>query len=160
MKNTSILALVTAAIVASSSLALAESAKPNANANAKAGMSTDATTTGSVSADVKTNFGTVISGLQAGKGADLSAFNKDTSQIQCVNVSSLTGDASADAPALDNALTKNESAVTGLRGDITANADLLAKIKNTCSVADASSVILVQSGADGMFTVYIDDRAM
>jgi hypothetical protein len=112
---------------------------------------TDPMTTGSIG-----NYGSLISSLQAGKMADLSTFT-DTATVNCVKVSTLKGDASADATALDNALSKNATAVTDLKTSINTNAAFKAKLDAaTCPVDD---VVAVTTEADGSFTVYIDDRA-
>ncbi|CAN7654768.1 hypothetical protein LJR016_005137 [Devosia sp. LjRoot16] len=113
--------------------------------------STDAMTTGSIG-----NYGSLISSLNAGKMADLTTFTA-TSTVNCVKVSTLKADASADAKALDNALSKSATAVTDLKTAINANAELKAKLDaTTCPVDD---IVAVTTEADGSFTVYVDDRA-
>jgi hypothetical protein len=161
MHNTLKLGLAAILVVSACAPGFAEDAKAKAGAaannNVNAAASTDATTTGSV----KANYGSLISGIQAGKSADLSTFNKDTSSIDCVKVSSLKGDANGDAKALTNAMTKNQAAMTSLQGSVSANADLMAKIQASCGVSanlDVKHVLSVQSGANGAFTVYYDDR--
>ena len=121
------------------------------DAAAPATTTTDPMTTGSVG-----NYGSLISSLNAGKMADLSTFTA-TSTVNCVKVSTLKGDASADAKALDNALSKSATQVTDLKTAINAKADFKAKLDpTTCPVDD---VVAVTTEADGSFTVYIDDRA-
>ena len=119
--------------------------------DAAAPATTDPMTTGSIG-----NYGSLISSLNAGKMADLATFTA-TSTVNCVKVSTLKGDASADATALDNALSKNAAKVTDLKAAINAKADFKAKLDpTTCPVDD---VVAVTTEADGSFTVYIDDRA-
>ena len=119
--------------------------------DAAAPATTDPMTTGSIG-----NYGSLISSLNAGKMADLTTFVA-TSTVNCVKVSTLKGDASADATALDNALTQNAAQVTGLKTSIEGNAALKAKLEaSTCPIDD---VVAITTEADGSFTVYIDDRA-
>lgn len=102
------------------------------------------------------NYGSLISSLNANKMADLTTFTA-TSTVNCVKISTLKGDASGDATALDNALSKNSAGVTSLKASIEANADLKAKLDpTTCPVDD---IVAVTTEADGSFTVYVDDRA-
>lgn len=101
------------------------------------------------------NYGSLISSLNAGKMADVKTFTS-TSTVNCVKVSTLKGDASADAKALDNALTKSATQVTDLKTAINANADLKAKLDpTTCPIDD---IVAVTTETDGSFIVYIDDR--
>ena len=101
------------------------------------------------------NYGSLISSFNAGKMADLATFTS-TSTVHCVKVSALKGDASADATALDKALTKNAAQVTSLKTAVGANADLKAKLEaSTCPI---DQVVAVTTEADGSFVVYIDDR--
>lgn len=126
--------------------------------------SVDATTTGTVSASGSAqgqpNFGSLISNLRTSADVDLSAYN-DTSTVNCVKVSSLKGEAGADATALDNAISASGDQLATLRGNVQANADLMADIEASCGIADVSleDILSIESGANGMFTVYIDDRA-
>ena len=101
------------------------------------------------------NYGSLISSLNAGKMADLATFTS-TSTVNCVKVSTLKGDASADATALDNALTKNAAQITSLKTAVGANADLKAKLEAAACPID--KVVAVTTEADGSFIVYIDDR--
>jgi uncharacterized protein YlxW (UPF0749 family) len=149
-----------AALVIGSTAAFAEGA--GLKAGVKAGASTsgvstsvDATTTGSVG-----NYGSLISTLQAGTNADLTAFN-DSSTINCVKVSSMQGSADANAQALDNALDKNQDKLTTLRSSISGNTAFVDKVEASCSMPDldTNKIVAVESGASGQFTVYIDDRA-
>ena len=119
------------------------------DAAAGAKVSVNAMAKGSAS-----NYGSLISSLQAGKSADLSAFS-DSSTISFVTVSSLKAD--ADAKALDNALNKNASVVAGLKTSIDVNAALKAKIEAAGYSVD--KVVAITAEADGSFVVYVDDRA-
>jgi uncharacterized protein YraI len=144
MKHFVALAIV-AALATSSFAVVAQDAAKTPTAT------TDAMTTGSIG-----NYGSLISSLNAGKMADLKTFTA-ASTVNCVKVSTLKGDASADATALDNALTKSATQVTDLKTAINANADLKAKLDpTTCPVDD---IVAVTTEADGSFTVYVDDRA-
>ena len=141
MKHLIALALA-ASLSASPFVAVAQDA-------AAAKTATDAMAKGS-------NYGSLISSLNAGKMADLTKFT-DTSTVNCVKVSTLKGDASADATALDNALSKNAAQVTSLKTSINGNAALKAKLDTAkCPIDD---IVAVTTEADGSFTVYVDDRA-
>jgi len=120
----------------------------------------DANTTTTTSTDTATaggnmNYGSLISSLNAGKMADLGTFTA-TSKVSCVKVSTLKGDASADAAALDNALSKNAGAVATLKTSIEGNADLKTKLETSSCPID--KIVAVTTEADGSFTVYVDDR--
>jgi hypothetical protein len=151
------LGLAAALLVGGATVTIAEDAAAGAKAGVKAGTAVDATTTGSVGTQ---NYGSLISSLQAGTTADLTAFN-ESSTVSCVGVSSLQG--GGDAAALDNALTQNEANVTSLRSSIEGNAELMTKLETTCaaSIPDftVQDIISVETGADGAFTFYVDDRA-
>lgn len=129
--------------------------KAGADAAANAGgaaMSTDATATGSVSAD---NYGSLISTLNSGKATwDLSAVSADA-DIAIVNLSSLK--ANGEPKALDNALDKNKDSLTTLHASITSNAALKAKLEAQGVTID--SIVAVTTAADGKVTVFVDDRA-
>jgi hypothetical protein len=132
-------------------------AKVGAAAKA-AGAETDATTTGSINTEA--NFGQLISGLQSNQEIDLSAFNEQSS-VNCVTVSSLQGN-SDNGASLETAISAGGERLTELRGDIESNSALWSKIEATCTnVADLSldKVLWIEVGADGMFTVFVDDRA-
>jgi hypothetical protein len=120
----------------------------------------DAMTTGSIDS----NFGSLVSTLEAdasaGAQVDLSAYS-DSSTLNCVTVSSLDGAAEGDA-ALDAALASGADRMTSLQGEIDANGMLWTDIQASCSsIADLQleDVIAVESDANGVFTVYVDDRA-
>jgi hypothetical protein len=131
-------------------------------AGADVGASADATTTGSVNAQA--NYGQLISGLRSNQDIDLSAFNAQ-STVNCVAVSSLQGNNDAGA-SLEGAITAGEDRLAELRGDINTTTGLWTKIQASCAdVADlgtpltVDNILWIESGADGMFTVYVDDRA-
>jgi hypothetical protein len=157
MRNLVKLGVASLLAAASASASLGEDVKANANAaaNKPAGTSVDATATGSVNA----SYGSLISNIQAGKSADLTAFNA-ASTVDCVKVSTLQG--GGDAQALDNAISKNQSALTTWQGELDDNMDFMAKVKASCSLsadADVSDILAIESGTDGAFTVYFDDRS-
>ena len=134
-----------------------DAAAPKLGAKAGANAAVDATTTGSIGK----NYGSLISSLQSGAAVDLSAFN-ESATVNCVGVSSLQGDANNNAAALDNAISKNQSNVTSLHAGIEANAALMTKLETSCAgIAgfDVDKVLSVESGADGSWTFYVDDRA-
>jgi prophage DNA circulation protein len=151
------LGLAAAVVLSGASMANAEDTKVKAGSNMAAGATTDLTTTGSVNA----NYGQLISSLQAGKSADLAALNSG-STVECVKVSSLKAEGSNNAQALDNAITKNRTSLDTWQTGIKAKTDLMAKIKASCGLTtdvDVKDVLAIQSGTDGAFTVYFDDRA-
>jgi hypothetical protein len=146
------------------SVAVAEDVKAGAQLDAGAAVggdaagAADATTTGSVSATA--NYGQLISGLNSNQQVDLSAFN-DSSTVNCVTVSSLQGN-SDNGASLDSAMSKGAAKKTTLQGDIQANTAFWSKIQSSCTnVADLAidDILWVESGANGMFTIYVDDRA-
>lgn len=146
MKHVAALAIAAALATASPFAVVAQDAAATTRT-----PSTDAMTTGSIG-----NYGSLISSLNAGKMADLTTFTA-TSTVNCVKVSTLEADASADAKALDNALSKSATAVTDLKTAINGNAEFKAKLgPTTCPVDD---IVAVTTEADGSFTVYVDDRA-
>ncbi len=103
-------------------------------------------------ASVEVNYGGVISALQAGKMADLTAITESTT-INIVTVSSIK--ANGNTNALDNALKKNESAVATLRTSVGASAALSAKL--TAAGYTADQVVAVVAEADGSVTVVVND---
>lgn len=134
------------ALTSSPLAALAQDASTTVTAPA-----TEAKATGSVG-----NYGSLISSLNAGKMADVKTFTS-TSTVNCVNVTTLKGDASGDAAALDSALTKSATLVIELKTAIKANADLKAKLDTaTCPI---EKIVAVTTENDGSYTVYVDDRA-
>ncbi len=152
MKNIAKLGLAAVLLIGGTAIANAEDiAAPKAGVSAGANMGVDATTTGGLG-----NYGALISTLQAGTVADLSAWT-ESSTVSFVTVSSLQGQAGANAEALDNALNKNPDAMTSLHASIEGNAALKAKIEAAGHAVD--DIIAVQTGADGSFTFYVDDRA-
>lgn len=153
------IALATALVLGSTGFALAEdAAKTGVNAAAAATTAVDATATGSVG-----NYGSVISGMQSSATADLTAFN-DQSTVNCVGVSSLQPDATNDAAALDNAISANQEGLTSFRSSLQSNTALWTKLESSCTTAQIEGltpekILSVQTGADGSFTFYVDDRA-
>jgi hypothetical protein len=114
--------------------------------------------TGSIPED---NYGSLITFLPTATAPDLAAFT-DTSTVNCVKVSTLPEDATNNAAALDAAITANQQNLTTLQGSIQANAAFLAKVEQSCAVAefDPTKILGVQTEADGSFKVWLDDRAM
>jgi hypothetical protein len=151
MKTIAKLGLAAALVVASSAFALAEDAATKAGAAVKgaAGTSVDATTTGSIGA----SFDTLMTTLNSTSTVDLAAVT-DATTINFVTVSSLQG---ADPAALDTALQAKADAMTSLHASIEGNAALKAKIEAGGYAVD--DIIAVETGADGSFTFYVDDRA-
>ena len=155
MNTVAKLGLAAALLFGASGIAIAQDAGVSAGAGAS--PSVDVTTTGSLG---KT-YGSVVSSMQSNASVDLSAFT-DTATVNCIGVSSLQGDAAANASALDNAISQNESKLMTLRTDIQANTALMTKLETSCAgIADfdANKIISVETGADGSWTFYVDDRA-
>jgi hypothetical protein len=121
----------------------------NANVAASANAGADASSH---------NFGSVISSLNSSGSAtvDLGSIT-DQSKVNIVLISKLKANASADAKALDNALSKNASSLTKIRADAAANAAIKAKLE--ANKLSADKVVAVATAADGSITVYVDDRA-
>jgi len=157
MKKLTALAIVaTLALPVGGAYALDAKVKSGAAGSADAATSTaatgvDATATGSVSGDT---YGSLISSLNAGKSTvDFNSLSADA-DITIVNVSSLK--AEGNTTALDNALDKNKASLTTLHADITANADLAAKLQAQGVMIE--SIVAVSAAADGTLTVFVDDR--
>ena len=156
MKKLSTLALVAAFALPFSGIAYGLDTNVKAGATGAAATtgaetSVDATATGSV----ESNYGTLISTLNANKGTvDLRGVTADAN-VTFVKLSTLKAEGNVNA--LDNALEKNADAMTSLHASITANAALKAKIEAEKFAID--DVVAVTTGADGMITVYVDDRA-
>ncbi|HEV7275279.1 MAG TPA: hypothetical protein VGN80_03235 [Devosiaceae bacterium] len=153
------LGLAAAVLMGGANAAVAVDAKAGMKADANAAV--DTSTTGSIGANDR-NYGSVISSLQSGTSVDLTAFN-ESSTVNCVTVSSLQGNASNNAQALDNAISQNQSSLTSLQSSIEGNADLMSELETSCSASiddfNVDDVIAVESGTDGAFTFYVDDRA-
>jgi hypothetical protein len=127
-------------------------AAKGAAAGATVGADVDATTTASVNSD---NYGTLISTLEAGKGlTDVSSITADAN-VTIVLLSKIKG--GGDLKALDKALSKQADATTTLRASLSANAALKAKLD--AEKISVDNVIAITTAADGMVTVYVDDRA-
>lgn len=114
-----------------------------------------ATDTNPMSTGNADTYGSLVSSFEAGKMADLSTLTA-SSTVNCIKVSALKGDAATEAAALDKALTENAAAITTLKTAVSGNADLKAKLEAASCPID--KVVAVTSGADGVFTVYVDDR--
>lgn len=143
-----ILAFGTAgAVLAEDAAATAAGAVKNST-SAAASTAVDATTTGSIG-----NAASLTSALDAGASADLSAIT-DASTVNFVTVSSFSD---ADKTSLDTAIGSKTEALASLRGSVSANAALKAKIEAAGYSSD--DVLWVETGTDGAVTVYIDDRA-
>lgn len=119
-------------------------ADANANANANAGGMSDNT------------YGSVVSSIQGSADVDLSTVT-DESKVIIVLLSSLQGDAAAEAAALDEALSANADGMTTLHTNIDGNATIKAKLEAEGHAT--SDVVAVKSNADGSVIVYVDDRA-
>jgi hypothetical protein len=150
MKTLAKLGLAAALVIGSSAFAIAEDAATKAGAavTGAAGTAVDATTTGSVTG----SFDTLMTTLNSTATVDLAAVT-DATTINFVTVSSLQ----ADPAALDTALQGKTEQMASLHSSIEANAALKAKIEAGGYTVD--DIIAVESGADGSFTFYVDDRA-
>ena len=141
------LGLAAAVVVGGVGSTLAEDV--TAQVGAAAGTVVDATTTGSIGG----SFDTLLGTMNTGVSADLSAVT-DASTVNFVTISSMSGD---DPMKLDEAISTKTDAMASMRASIEANAALKAKLEAAgYSVED---VLWIETGADGAFTVYIDDRA-
>ena len=156
--------LAAALLVGGANAAIAQDTNVDAGMDAGAtGADTgvDTSTTGSIGASDQ-NYGSVISSLQSGTSTDLTAFN-ESSTVNCVSISSLQGDAGNDAAALDNAISQNQSNLSSLQSSIEGNSSLMSQLETSCSASiddfNVEDVISVESGTDGAFTFYVDDRA-
>jgi hypothetical protein len=127
----------------------------DAGTNAGGGADMSAKTSGGASSQT---YGSVVSALNSsgGASADLSAVT-DSTTINIIPLSSLKGEAAANAEALDKALSEKSSDLTTLRTKIDANAALKAKLEADGHASD--DVVAVTSEADGSLNVYIDDRS-
>ena len=97
-----------------------------------------------------------MTSLNSTATVDLAAIT-DAADVKFVTVTALQGQAGADPAALDAALQSRTDAMATLHADINANAALKSKLEAAGYQVD--DVIAVESGADGTFTFYIDDRA-
>jgi hypothetical protein len=160
MKKLSAIAILAALTLPVAGVVYAEDATVKAGAAVGAGASAagvdaganvDATTTSSVNTD---NYGTLISTLNAGKGADVASITADA-DVSIILLSSLKG--GGDAQALDNALEKNASAMTTLHASLESNAALKAKLDaEKIAIED---VVAVTTDTSGKVNIYVDDRA-
>lgn len=123
--------------------------------------SVDTTTTGSIGSSDR-SFSSVVSSLESDTSTSLTAFSEG-STVNCVAISTLQGDATADAQALDAALTANQDKLMSLRTGIESNTALMTELETTCAAAiddfSVEDVIAVETGTDGSFIFYVDDRA-
>jgi hypothetical protein len=121
-----------------------------AGAGAKVGL--DTTITGSID-----SHGSLVSRMQTGTAADLSAFASSDADVNCVMVSSLRGDANNNARAVANAAAGN----VDFQSSLTSDASILTKIQTECGISDlqAAQIVWAEIGADGSYTFYIDDAA-
>ena len=122
----------------------------NANANAKGSANSNA---GGMSDQT---YGSVISSISGSSDVDLSTAT-DESKVTIVLLSSLQGDAAAEASALDQALSANTDSLTTLRSNIDANTAIKAKLE--ADGHTSADVVAVKSNADGTVIVYVDDRS-
>lgn len=127
----------------------------NSKANASGNTDTSANASGAVSSQT---YGSVISALNAsgGSSSDLATITDNTT-INIILLSSLKGEANANASALDKALADKSADLTTLRGKIDANAALKAKLQS--SGHSSADVVAITTKADGSLDVYVDDRA-
>ncbi|RYE10079.1 MAG: hypothetical protein EOP22_06260 [Hyphomicrobiales bacterium] len=98
------------------------------------------------------SYGALLAAINAGDAVDLSAVS-DANQVSVVLVSTLEG----DAAELDAALAGHSDALTTLRGNVTANAAISAKL--TADGHSVDDVIALRTDANGHVLVFVDDRA-
>jgi hypothetical protein len=128
--------------------------KARSGADLEAGMAAASET--SAKAGVSTqNYGSVISAIETGGAADLSAIDSRSS-IDIVLLSSLEGEGAKNAQALDTALSRNADAIDDLHTSIKDNATLTAKLD--ADGYNADDVVAVSTGGEGSVFVYVDDR--
>lgn len=159
MKKTSILAMVAAAsLLATSAFAQSSqpssepssqpssqaSSEPSSQPSSEPSSQPSSQPSSEPSAEISVNYGTIISALQAGKMATLASITESTT-IQIVTLSSIK--ANGNTKALENALKKNEAAVSQLRTDIAANETLLAKLTAANYTADQVVAVLEVEGS-------------
>ena len=149
------LGLAAALVVGGSAAVVAEDVTAAAGAAAGAATDTavDATTTGSIGGNFDTLLANINAGASAGASVDFAAIT-DASAVTFVTVSSLQGN---DGAALDAALQSQTEAMASMHTSIKANAALNAKLE--AAGYSAEDVLWIETGADGAFTVYVDDRA-
>jgi hypothetical protein len=139
-----------------SAILLAASAAPvfadDASSQASSAPSSMASSSSSAE-DAGTNYGQIISALQAGKTVDLTTIKED-STINIVLVSDVKANGATNA--LDTALKKNADAAATLKANVDANATLSAKV--TDAGYTTNQVVAVLANDDGSFTVVINDQ--
>jgi hypothetical protein len=99
------------------------------------------------------NFGGLISSLQTCTTIDL-AVVVDASVVVIVPVTTIKD--TGNLNALDNAIRKNQTCITTLRGQVVANAIIMAQLQ--AAGFDSANVLAIVLEADGSVTVYVDDR--
>jgi hypothetical protein len=131
------------------------SGNTDTSAGASGSTDTSANASGAVSSQT---YGSVISALNAsgGSSSDLATITDNTT-INIILLSSLKGEANANASALDKVLADKSADLTSLRGKIDANAALKAKLQS--SGHSSADVVAITTKADGSLDVYVDDRA-
>lgn len=163
--NKTIIATTIAALLASSALpAIAQDAGVGVDAGAGVTVDTPAVdaqvgddANASAGAAVADNtYASVTSSIAGSAAVDLSLVT-DEANVTIVLLSALEGDAATEAAALDAALSASADAMTTLHSNIEANAVIKAKLEAEGYTSD--DVVAVASSADGVVTVYVDDRA-
>jgi hypothetical protein len=98
------------------------------------------------------NFGQVMSSIQASKTSPTQIQGLTT--VKSVNVVQVDTLAKGNnMKALDEAVSKNESDITSLRGALTANIAVSTALTN--AKVDVSKVVATDIAADGVLTVYV-----
>lgn len=117
-------------------------------------LGVDAMATGSIA-----NQDSLATSVSTASSFDLSGYS-DSTNVNCVAVSTLEGGAQGSAQTIGDAAIGN-SAIMSLHSDIEANADLKSQLEANCQVAefDVNDIVYVETGADGSLTFYYDDRA-
>jgi hypothetical protein len=142
------LGLAAALLAGATSVSLAETAATKPAASEATTATTDATTTASIG----TNFNSLLGGINAGTEVDLTRLTA-VPNIKFVAIDTLQG---WDMKKFDDAV-PGTADMTSLRGKIGANATLKSKLEGAGHTVD--DVVWIEKGADGSFTVYVDDRA-
>ncbi len=143
------LGLAAALLAGAVSVSVAEDAATKPAASATTSAATDATTTASIGS----NFDTLLSRINAGTDVDLTGLSS-TSNVKFVAIDTLQG---WDMKKFDDTVAEKTADMTSLRGKIGANATLKSKLEGAGHAVD--DVVAIEKGADGSFTVYVDDRA-
>lgn len=126
------------------------------SANAKSGAAANAKADADLGASAST-YGSVISNLRSGQSSDIDLSTvTDQSNINIITLSSLKGNAAANAQALDNALSAKAGAEADMQAKISNNDAIMTRLDDADFTA--SEVIAVHETADGRVTLYVDDR--